>query len=193
MEKIEEGKTYFIAKTAEEVKMVFDPLRLRILETIYHTEHEMNVKEIATKIDEAANKVHYHVMKLVNFGVLKLVRTEAINGIIAKYYTNAYDGYVLDPSGGSKQVYELTKKSLYSNLDMAVLEFKKDMVSYMNLVAEQGKQAQRGLLIGYHKLYMTKEEKEAVMKQLQELLEQYKKEDLTKETYTMIQTIARIE
>lgn len=193
MEKIENDKKIFIAKTAEEVKMVFDPLRLRILEAIYHNDEEMNVKEIATEIEEAANKVHYHVMKLVDFGALKLVRTEAINGIIAKYYTNAYDGYVLDPSGGSKQVYELTKKSLFSNLDMSVAKFKKDMVTYMNLVAEQGKEAQRGIVIGYHKLYMTKKEKEDFMKEISELLMKYETEDLNKEIYTMIQTIARIE
>lgn len=193
MEKIEQDKKIFIAKTAEEVKMIFDPLRLRILETIYHKDHEMNVKDIAKEIEEAANKVHYHVMKLVDFGALKQVRTEAINGIIAKYYTNAYDGYVLDPSDGNKQMFDLTKKSLYSNLDSAVAKFKKDMVTYMNMVAEQGKEAQRGLVIGYHKLYMTKEEKETVMKQVHKLFKPYHQEDLDKEVYTMIQTIARIE
>ena len=60
-------------------------------------------------------------------------------------------------------------------------------------VAEKGKEAQRGLVIGYHKLYMTKEEKEGFMKEISELLMKYETEDLNKETYTMIQTIARIE
>jgi hypothetical protein len=192
LEKLVENKRIFIAKTAQEVKMIFDPYRLRILHTIFHNKAEMTVKQIATEMEEPANKVHYHVKKLSDYKALKLVRTENINGIIAKYYMTAYDGYILDPEGGNKEVYDLTKKSLFSNLDMAVDKFKKDMVSYMNLISEKGKEAQRGLEISYDKYYMTKEEKEKVIKEIHEVLQKYTKEDTTKEEYSMIHTLARI-
>ena len=85
MEKIiENNKKVFVAKTVEEVKMIFEPYRLRIIQTIFHNKSEMTVKEIATEMEEAPNKVHYHVKKLFNYGAIKLVRTENINGIIAK-------------------------------------------------------------------------------------------------------------
>ena len=193
MEKLIENKKIFIANTVADVKMIFDPFRLRIIETIYNSKVEMNVKEIATAIEEAPNKVHYHVQKLLNYGALKLVRTENINGIIAKFYTNAYEGYMLDPEGGSKQVYDLTKQSLYGNLDIAVEKFKKDMAKYINLVEEKGKEAQRGLAIDYLKLYMTKEEKEDFLKQMSKLFKKYSEKDSSKEIYTMIHTITRVE
>jgi outer membrane protein assembly factor BamD (BamD/ComL family) len=75
---------------------------------------------------------------------------------------------------------------------MAVDKFKKDMVSYMNLISEKGKEAQRGLEISYDKYYMTKEEKEIVIKEIHEVLQKYTKEDTTKEVYSMIHTLARI-
>lgn len=185
-------KKIFIANTAKEIKMIYDPYRLRILKTFHDCDTELTVKQMAVKLDEAPNKVHYHVKKLYDFGVLELVRTENINGIIAKYYKSAYNGYIIGTEGKSKEVLNAKEDALMNNLDDAVNHFKTDMISYINLVAEQGQEAKRGLQIGYIKLYMTKEEKEEYVKETKKLFEKYLKEDESKEVYTTIQTLARI-
>ena len=185
-------KKIFVAKTAEQVKMIFDPYRLRIIKTLFESKKEMTVKQLADAIGEAPNKVHYHVKKLFDYGALELVRTENINGIIAKYYINAYGGYIIDSEGDSQEVHNLKENALMMTLDNEVNKFKKDMVAYMNLVAEHGKEAQRGLEIGYSKLYMTREEKEELFKKIHTLMKEYFKEDESKEVYTTIHTLARI-
>lgn len=182
----------YIANTIEEVKMIFDPYRLKILKTLHGENTEKTVKQIAVEMGEAPNKVHYHVKKLLDFGALKLIRTETINGIIAKYYSTAYDGFVIGSEGNSEDVINVKGNVLNTALDEVVGKFKVDMYSYMNLVAEKGKEAQRGLDIGYMKLYMNKEEKEAFSKEMKQLISKYTKEVEDKEIYTMIQTLARI-
>lgn len=182
----------FIANTAEEVKMIFEPYRLKILKVIHKSETEMTVKQIATVLDQAPNKVHYHVKKLHDFGVLDLVRTENINGIIAKFYKTTYNGYMIGSEGNSQEVLNAKEQAIMNALDDSVKSFKEDMITYINMVAEKGKEAQRGLIIGYEKLYMTKEEKEDFIEELDKLFKKYSKEDLSKETYTAIRTMARI-
>lgn len=185
-------KKVYIANTIQELKMIFDPYRLKILKMLHGENIEMTVKQIAVELGEAPNKVHYHVKKLADFGALKLVRTEAINGIIAKYYSTAYDGFIIGNEANSEEVINLKGNVLSQALDDVVSKFKVDMFSYMNLVAKQGKEAQRGLEIDYTKLYMTKEEKYEFKKQMNELIEKFSKEDEDKEVYTTIQTLARV-
>lgn len=185
-------KHIFIANTIEEVKTIFDPYRLKILKTLHGENTEKTVKQIAVELGEAPNKVHYHVKKLVDFGALELIKTENINGIIAKYYSTAYEGFIIGNEGNSEETISVKGNVLSAALDEVVSKFKVDMFTYMNLVAEQGKEAQRGLEINYEKLYMTKEEKEQYNKEIKKLISKYMKEDKDKEVYTTIQTLTRI-
>ena len=185
-------KKIFVANTAEEVKMIFDPYRLKILDTLHKNKTEMTVKQIAVQLKEAPNKVHYHVKKLLDFGMLNLVRTENVNGIIAKYYKTSYNGYIIGNKGKSKEVLSAKEEALVNALEDVCHRFKDDMAAYVNLVAEQGEKAQRGLLISYEKLYMTKEEKEEFIKGFKKLVEKHVKEDTEKEVYTMVHTFTRI-
>lgn len=192
MEKKEKKENIFIANSLNEVKMIYDPYRLKILRVLHKKGKEMTVKQTAEVLKEAPNKVHYHMKKLFDFGVLNLVRTENINGIIAKYYNTKYDGYIIGNEGKSDDVKHAKEMALMNALDDASIKFKKDMSSYIDLVAEQGEKAQRGLQINYITLYMTKDEKEEFSKAMWELIDKYSKEDKEKEIYTTIQTLARI-
>ena len=138
-------KHVFIANTIEEVKTIFDPYRLKILKTLHGDNTEKTVKQMAVELGEAPNKVHYHVKKLLDFGALELIRTENINGIIAKYYSTAYDGFIIGNEGNSEEVINVKGHVLSDALDEVVTKFKVDMHSYMNLVAEQGEEAQGNL------------------------------------------------
>lgn len=182
----------FIANSIDEMKMIFDPYRLQIIKALHGENTEKTVKQIAVELGQAPNKVHYHVKKLLDFGALKLIRTETINGIVAKYYSTAYEGYIIGNEGNSEEVLHVKESVLNQELDSMVAKFKVDMVSYMNLVAEQGKEAQRGLDMGYIKLYMTKEERYELHKEIKNLISKYTDKVEDKEIYTMIQTLARI-
>lgn len=63
-----------------------DPFKYRILMTFYKMEQPATVKQIADAINEVPANVHYHVKKMEQAGILQLIHTKEINGIIAKYY-----------------------------------------------------------------------------------------------------------
>ena len=73
-------------KTIEEIRGISDPYRYRILKCFYKAQQPATVKQIADEMGEVPANVHYHVKKMEKVGILKLVYTKEINGIIAKYY-----------------------------------------------------------------------------------------------------------
>ncbi|MFS0869590.1 ArsR/SmtB family transcription factor [Paenibacillus xylanilyticus] len=75
-----------VLSTIEEIKIYSDPYRIQILNMFNKQGRPSTVKEIADKLGEVPAKVHYHVKKLEKIGLLTLVSTREINGIIAKYY-----------------------------------------------------------------------------------------------------------
>ncbi|UPK46346.1 ArsR/SmtB family transcription factor [Paenibacillus pabuli] len=75
-----------VLSTIEEIKVYSDPYRIQILNMFNKQGRPSTVKEIADQMGEVPAKVHYHVKKLEKIGLLTIVSTREINGIIAKYY-----------------------------------------------------------------------------------------------------------
>lgn len=78
-----------ILTSIEEIKAYNDPYRIKILLTLIKMERPATGKEISDAMHEIPSKVHYHIKKMENAGILKLVNTKEINGIVAKYYEPA--------------------------------------------------------------------------------------------------------
>ena len=79
-------KKEIVLTTLEEIKAFSDPFRYKILMSFYKMKQPATVKEVAVAIKEVPANVYYHVKKLEKVGILKLIYTKEINGIIAKYY-----------------------------------------------------------------------------------------------------------
>ncbi|MGM1045152.1 MAG: ArsR/SmtB family transcription factor [Bacillota bacterium] len=75
-----------VLTTLEEIKIYSDPYRLQILNAFYKLDRAATVKEVADELGEVPAKVHYHVKKLEKIGLVQIVSTKEINGIVAKYY-----------------------------------------------------------------------------------------------------------
>jgi DNA-binding Lrp family transcriptional regulator len=75
-----------LLKTVEEIRALSDPYRYKILNCFYKNGEPITVKQAADELGEVPAKVHYHVKKMEKAGLLILVFTKEINGIIAKYY-----------------------------------------------------------------------------------------------------------
>jgi len=80
---MEESK---ILSTIEQVKAISDPYKFRILKTFEAINKPATVKQVADYLNEVPAKVYYHVKKMEKLGILQLMYTKEINGIIAKYY-----------------------------------------------------------------------------------------------------------
>lgn len=82
-----------ILSTVKEIKAISDPYRIEIMNVFYTLNRPVNVKEIADSLGEVPAKVHYHVKKLEDAGILELVSTKEINGIVSKYYEPVAQGF----------------------------------------------------------------------------------------------------
>ena len=68
----------------ETLKVVADPLRLRILDAFGDKPH--TVKQIAKVLEIPPNKLYYHVNMLEEHGLIRVVNTRLVSGIVEKTY-----------------------------------------------------------------------------------------------------------
>ena len=67
-----------------QVKVLADPLRIRILEEL--CAEERTTKQVAQRLGEKPTKLYHHVEALERVGLIRLARTRQNRGTIEKYY-----------------------------------------------------------------------------------------------------------
>jgi DNA-binding transcriptional ArsR family regulator len=67
-----------------QVKVLADPLRIRILEELCTVER--TTKQVAERLGEKPTKLYHHVDALERVGLIRLVRTRQNRGTMEKYY-----------------------------------------------------------------------------------------------------------
>jgi len=83
-------ETYLI-NTLEALKVFSDPLRQRVIETLF--DGQKTVKQIAAELDIAPTKLYYHINLLEEHGLIRVVDTRIVSGIIEKQYDAAASHY----------------------------------------------------------------------------------------------------
>jgi DNA-binding transcriptional ArsR family regulator len=73
----------YLVSDLETLKVLADPLRLRIRELMGKP---TTVKQVAAKLDLPATKLYYHINLLEKHGLIVLVDTRVVSGIIEKHY-----------------------------------------------------------------------------------------------------------
>jgi DNA-binding transcriptional ArsR family regulator len=68
----------------DQVKVLADPLRIRILEELCTVER--TTKQVAQRLGEKPTKLYHHVEALERVGLIRLARTRQNRGTIEKYY-----------------------------------------------------------------------------------------------------------
>jgi DNA-binding transcriptional ArsR family regulator len=67
----------------EQIKVLADPLRIRILEQLCE---ERTTKQVAQRLGEKPTKLYHHVEALERVGLIALTRTRPNRGTMEKYY-----------------------------------------------------------------------------------------------------------
>lgn len=164
--------------TLDEIKAFSDPYRLQILTTYRKFDRPATVKEIADKLQETPAKVHYHVKKLEKVGILKLVDTKEINGIIAKYYLPTAERFVIKHKDHDKELHKVILSeaqrvisNLYDNSKKMVLE------EIIRTDTEQEDNMKKDMteFITSSNLYLTKEDAKELAKHISKLSKKRKK------------------
>jgi len=70
--------------TSEQEKLLLNATRIRILRALAHA--ALTAKQVADKLGGSKGNVHYHVQRLLDGGLLDLVETREVSGILEKYY-----------------------------------------------------------------------------------------------------------
>lgn len=73
----------FVVNDLDTLKVLSDPLRLRIRELMFEP---TTVKQVAKELGLPATKLYYHINLLEKHGLIVLVETRLISGIVEKHY-----------------------------------------------------------------------------------------------------------
>jgi len=79
----------------EQVKVLADPLRVRILETL--GPGEFTTKQVAEQLGEKPTRLYHHVEALERVGLIRLHRTQQVRGTVEKYYIAVARTFRADP------------------------------------------------------------------------------------------------
>jgi DNA-binding transcriptional ArsR family regulator len=78
----------FLIQDTETLKVFTDERRIRILHLL--SDQALSVKEVGEQLDIPASKLYYHINLMEKAGVLQVVETRIVSGIIEKiYYVSA--------------------------------------------------------------------------------------------------------
>jgi DNA-binding transcriptional ArsR family regulator len=84
----------FVIRDLEALKVVADPLRVQLLESL--SLQPLTVKELAGRLGLAVSKLYYHIKLLEEHGLIQVVATRIVSGIIEKQYRATADTLEID-------------------------------------------------------------------------------------------------
>jgi DNA-binding transcriptional ArsR family regulator len=92
IEKFQQPKTgipddELVIDDLETLKVLSDPLRLQLIELM--GDEPRTVKQVAQQLDMTPNKLYYHVRLLEDHGLIRVVETRIVSGIVEKHYQTA--------------------------------------------------------------------------------------------------------
>lgn len=189
------GHKVLYLKTDEDIKMMMDPYRQKILKAYDKSDVSMTAKQVADHIGEPPAKVNYHIKKLVDYGALKLEKTENINGILAKFYHPTFHYMKFMGETLSKQVYVSQIPMIEEIFNKTAEKFSNDLHKHVELVTNSEGNIQRKIMARLMHLSMTKDEQLDLIEKIEKLIEPYhdiKKDNDSKEVFSMMMAMARI-
>ena len=81
--------------TLAQIKVLADPLRVRILECC--CERRRTTKQVAEVLGEKPTRLYHHVEALERVGLLRLVETRPVRGTLEKYFISVARAFRADP------------------------------------------------------------------------------------------------
>ncbi|GAB1420673.1 hypothetical protein MASR2M15_07830 [Anaerolineales bacterium] len=162
----------FVIDNLETLKVLADPLRMRAIELM---SEPCTVRQVADVMDLVPTKLYYHIGLLEKHGLIQVVDTRLVSGIIEKHYqtvarTITIDKDLLSPSesGGEQRleltlmsVFEDTKNDFFQSLEAGAFELDAETPQHETLS------------LGSWQLYLTDDQAKAFYKQLNALFEEY--------------------
>jgi len=138
----------FMIEDLETLKVLADPLRLRIRELMAEP---TTVKQVAAELDMPPTKLYYHINLLEKHELIVLVDTRVVSGIIEKHYQisarqTQVAKHLLSPDEPSGEGFALTintmfdtvRDNLHYSVQDGVMEWDDDGERYKGLSLHRG-------------------------------------------------------
>ena len=84
-------------ETPAQLKAVFEDTRIKIVDLLL--ERAATIKELSDALGKPKGTIGHHISVLEENGLIKLVRTEKVRAIEAKYYGRTARTYIIGPPG----------------------------------------------------------------------------------------------
>lgn len=81
---MDQDQNQSIEISVEQAKLLGSAQRVKIIGTILDT--AKTAKQVADELGESPGSIHYHIQKLYDGGLIDLVETRTVGGIVEKYY-----------------------------------------------------------------------------------------------------------
>jgi DNA-binding transcriptional ArsR family regulator len=169
-----EPENILVIDNLETLKVVADPLRLKILELLRR--EPQAVKQLAAAIGVPIKKLYYHVNLLEEHRLIRVASTRVVSGIIEKQYqVTAYrltvDRSLLSPA--SEAPGDSLDAFLSMILDHTKSEIAKSVRAGLIQLGEEKSLQQRGLVLGRIWMRLSPTRADAFLARLQELQEEF--------------------
>lgn len=126
-------KEVHILNTLEEINIVSDPIRLKIIMTLGAT--PKTAQDLSDALGVSQSKIHYHLKILEQYGIIEVVDTELINGITQKYFLPVAKAFIPNSEIFNKNLEEKqftfkipkdSYKSFEKDLNELIKKYEKD-------------------------------------------------------------------
>lgn len=184
-------KSIKIARTEEEIKVLFNPFRLKILDTFLLYKKPITVKQLATLLGKQPSFVHYHVMMLLKIDVIELVRTEVINGIVAKFYQRKYKQIYFGTAEAPKALFQQENSIIERKFVEAAMQTQKDIKHYFKELPDDQSSLKDLPLFYFDDLYLDKNDHDELYTELGKLMEKYSERSAEKQAYSTLLNIVK--
>jgi DNA-binding transcriptional ArsR family regulator len=92
---MKESRKPYIIQDREILKILADPLRTQILETLMG--ERQTVKQVADKLGLAPSKLYYHFNLLEQHGLIEVVETRMVANMVEKHFQAMFDEIEIEP------------------------------------------------------------------------------------------------
>lgn len=183
-------KTIYL-KSDKDVRIAFDPYRMRILETYFIRKIPMTANQIADILSEHHSKINYHIKKLESIDLLEVKYTKNVNGITAKYYQLKYENILIDKEVRQKSfASKYRDNSRHVNHRIYSAWFQDDMFEADKVQSDKANYNGWDVRSFYQKVYMTTAERREYVKLIEKFLEEHKDPGEGKNEYGVLSEFA---
>jgi DNA-binding transcriptional ArsR family regulator len=154
--------------SAEAIKAMADPLRLRVLTLLMHDhERSWTVKEVAAELEQPVTKLYHHVNLLEQAGLIRDVGTRLVSGIVEHRYASGQRGLEFDDA-----LYRSveTRDASLANVSYLLDEARDDLVSYLG---SENAETER-VMVAKARLRLTPDEADELRASIDELVDQFR-------------------